>query len=482
MAVEYNIAKIVTDGLVLAFDAANPKSFNNAVFGQMDYTTAGTYSWTCPAGVTSVSVVCIGGGGGGNGGGNGVGGAGGGGGGGLGYKNNISVTPGQSYTVVVGGGGAGDAWDGPPYSDNPANDGGDSYFIDATTVKGGGGGGGYGNSSATGGSGGTYVGDGGGNGYSGGTGSSGSSSNGYLPATGGGGGSTGTYTGNATTRGTAKSISSNCTSGCLAGNGTGQGVLGTIGGGDYGRGGGANMNTFSNGTSGYTGAVRIMWGPGRSYPSTNVYPQYASTAFNDMSGKSNNGTLTGGTAYSSLDDGAIIFDGSNDHVVISDNSDFSFGSGEFAIEVWFRPDSFATVSTSTYYAVLSCGFPAQLYWVNNQFQFYASTTNSGPYFISGSDFNSGSNSAARGVWHHIVVTRTGNDFKMYLNGELVDSESNSSSFGDPNTDTTIGATNYSGISHAVKGKISNVRIYKGKGLTAAEVLQNFNALKGRFGI
>ena len=256
MAVGYN-PRVITDGLVLALDAANPKSYNSGVFGQQTYTSSGSYSWTCPSGVTSVSVVCIGGGGGGNGGGNGVGGAGGGGGGGLGYKNNISVTPGQSYTVVVGGGGAGDAWDGPPYSDNPANDGGDSYFINANTVKGGGGGGGYGNSSATGGSAGTYVGDGGGNGYSGGTGSGSAS----LPATGGGGGSTGTYTGDAFTRGTSKSITSNCISGCLAGSGTGQGLLGTGSSGSYGRGGGANMETFSNGTSGYTGAVRIMWGP-----------------------------------------------------------------------------------------------------------------------------------------------------------------------------------------------------------------------------
>ena len=32
------------------------------------------------------------------------------------------------------------------------------------------------------------------------------------------------------------------------------------------------------------------------------------------------------------------------------------------------------------------------------------------------------------------------------------------------------------------GKISSVKIYKGKGLTAEEVEQNYNALKGRFGL
>ena len=83
----------------------------NTVVGQKEYTVVGTYSWTCPADVTSVCVVCIGGGGGSSAGdqhwngsnyNGGVSGAG----GGLGWKNNISVTPGQSYTVVVGDYGA----------------------------------------------------------------------------------------------------------------------------------------------------------------------------------------------------------------------------------------------------------------------------------------------------------------------------------------------------------------------------------------
>lgn len=63
--------------------------------GQDAYTTAGTYTWTCPSGVTSVSVVCIGAGG-------TVGTSYGGCAGSLAYKNNITVTPGQNYTIVVG--------------------------------------------------------------------------------------------------------------------------------------------------------------------------------------------------------------------------------------------------------------------------------------------------------------------------------------------------------------------------------------------
>ena len=152
------------------------------------FDTAGTFTWIAPAGVTSVCVVCIGGGGGATGGyidwgppiDSQPGGAGGGA-GGLGWKNNISVTPGQSYTVVVGAGGAGVVKN---VSSN-AGSGGDSYFISTGTVKGGGGQGGQ---YDTGGTGGSYTGDGGGNG-----------GNGSNRAGGGGagsGGGAGGYSGN----------------------------------------------------------------------------------------------------------------------------------------------------------------------------------------------------------------------------------------------------------------------------------------------
>lgn len=105
------------------------------VVGQQAYTTPGTYSWTAPAGVTKVCVVCVGAGNGRRA-------------GGLGWKNNIAVTPGNSYTVVVGQGTYGNST--PPTS----------YFINSSTVAGRGGR--NVNSSLL--VGGSYVGDGGGNG------------------------------------------------------------------------------------------------------------------------------------------------------------------------------------------------------------------------------------------------------------------------------------------------------------------------------
>ncbi len=129
--------------------------------GQAEFTTTGTYTWVAPPDVTSVSVVAIGGGAGGAGAYDGTqdNERGAGGGGGLGYKNNISVTPGQSYTVVVGYAGTGGQSGPNSAALSRGTDGGDSYFIDATTVKGGAGRGGTGADGGYQSAGGDFVGD-----------------------------------------------------------------------------------------------------------------------------------------------------------------------------------------------------------------------------------------------------------------------------------------------------------------------------------
>lgn len=77
----------------------------------VDFTTPGTYSWTVPAGVSQISVEAWGAGGSGGGATRFGGYSGGGGGGGYAQKN-ITVSPGQIYSIVVGGGGAGKAFNG----------------------------------------------------------------------------------------------------------------------------------------------------------------------------------------------------------------------------------------------------------------------------------------------------------------------------------------------------------------------------------
>lgn len=261
--------------------------------GQVLFTTIGTQSWTVPPGVTEISAVVVGGGGGGAGGEGGrnegvTGGAG----GGLAYGT-FPVTPGEILTIVVGTGGAGGT------TGNDGNPGTASSISRGATVllQGGGGQGGLERDTATR-TGGTSTGterDGGGNG---------GNSGGNSTDTGSGGGGAGGYSGNGGAGGTTGAGSAGAGGGGGGGGATnsgqgyggggvgilGEGTSGTGGafnaigtagssgvngtrpaGGAYGGGGGGcDDDTNGSGGNGGQGAVRIIWGPGRSYPSTNV--------------------------------------------------------------------------------------------------------------------------------------------------------------------------------------------------------------------
>jgi hypothetical protein len=99
--VSFNDGTFAPSSGTIKFSNFRNKTHNPPV-GEAVFTTPGTYGWTAPTNVTSVSVVCVGGGGGGMGY-FGAGGAG----GGLAYKNSIPVTPGSTYSVEVGAGGPG---------------------------------------------------------------------------------------------------------------------------------------------------------------------------------------------------------------------------------------------------------------------------------------------------------------------------------------------------------------------------------------
>ena len=259
-------------------------------WGEALYTTPGAGYWTCPAGVTAVSVVVIGGGG--------EGGTAnsqdstGGGGGGLSYNNNIPVTPGVQYAFHVGAGG-----DGASGYDANGNNGDGSSFSYGTSpytwqvyATGGTGGGGAAGSPGTGGSpqhGGIYQSAGGG------TGGNGGNSN---PAQGGGGGAGG-YSGNG---GQGLSSYPGSSAGGAGGGGGGGYQAGGGGVGVYGEGasggpsssgnnglggsGGGNATSATGGLygggggsssgKGGDGAVRIVWwgsnSTQRAFPSTNV--------------------------------------------------------------------------------------------------------------------------------------------------------------------------------------------------------------------
>jgi len=283
--------------------------------GQAAYTTAGTYSWTAPAGVTNVSVVAVGGGGGGQ---TWVGGGGqlAGGGGGLGWANNITVVPGNTYTVIVGTGGpantAGETStftgaNGVYVSGGGGSVGaGGNYSSNATSKGGGNGGsGGISNNYTAGGAGaggaGGYGGNGGGGGGNGIAGSAADSGSGGGGGAGGssgygnvgeGGGGVGLFGAGADGAGGGAGAVGQGGSGGANGSGSTGGVYG-------GGGGGGVENAFQSQVVGVgtRGAVRIIWPSVKTNGST--YRKFGFTASTTLLATDQSGTtfdsLSGGT-------------------------------------------------------------------------------------------------------------------------------------------------------------------------------------------
>ena len=87
------------------------------------------------------------------------------------------------------------------------------------------------------------------------------------------------------------------------------------------------------------------------------------------------------------------------------------------------------------------------------------------------------------TWYHAVMTVDSSGIKFYLNASLVGSNGWTGTAQAPTTTTPlrIGFYPYNSGGFYYDGQISQVSIYN-KALTASEVQQNFNALKGRYGI
>ena len=189
----------------------------------------------------------------------------------------------------------------------------------------------------------------------------------------------------------------------------------------------------------------------------------------DLSGNGNNGTLIGGPTYSSANGGSIVFDGSNDQATVSSSSSVNF-TDVVSLSSWFN---FTVLPTDE----------VPLIRKNDQWQLglLNATTIRCLVRTSGTNGwvqdNDVSYTFLTNTWYNMVMTYNGSNMLIYVNNVLV------------KTATVTGAilTNANIIQIGylltvfLNGKISNCSIYN-RVLTAAEVEQNYNALRGRFGI
>jgi len=204
---------------------------------------------------------------------------------------------------------------------------------------------------------------------------------------------------------------------------------------------------------------------------TSSYPQSGTTWFNIGGSLGNNGTLVNGPTFSSSNGGVITFDGTNDYLQwASDTAITPFFNSWWNLtlrtfEMWVN---FSNLNTGGLLGVSSPGYyEAQtFYWISNS-RFGINDN---------SVVSSTGNALSTNTWYNVVWLRNAqSSHTLYLNGTLIGSNSSFMSITD--TDTDWGATFMSNK----QGTAPIVRFYNRK-LTASEILQNYNAQKGRFGL
>jgi hypothetical protein len=198
----------------------------------------------------------------------------------------------------------------------------------------------------------------------------------------------------------------------------------------------------------------------------------------------NNGTLTNGPTFSSSNSGNIVFDDTNDYINFGNISTLNFEWNDpHSIEVWLKRSN----SGDSYIVGknLSSGT-----FRGTEFTF--SGSNLIQYVIRNSNttgtriFSRSTNTYNDGEWHQFVVTYDGSGTAGGI-GIYVDTVSDVNVVNNGNitggitstANAVIGARN--GVANYFGGNIAIVKYYN-KVLTSEEILQNYNATKGRFGL
>jgi hypothetical protein len=230
-------------------------------------------------------------------------------------------------------------------------------------------------------------------------------------------------------------------------------------------------------------------GDGMSYPGTGT------TVYNISNAGGYNGTLTNGATWSAGTRSSFVFDGTDDQIDCG-SVDVLGGATGATWEAWFKVN---TINNSSYWKSIMTTWndgdtgPGHTWVFDTHFaswsfsvRFVGDTSEYPDIFWEG---GTGRNDFIANTWYHMVGVfdssqPNADKMKIYINGSYVASQDIGSrttiAYKTANEKLKIGVDR--NVSAPFDGNIAITRLYRNKGLSASEVLQNYNALKGRFGL
>jgi hypothetical protein len=210
-----------------------------------------------------------------------------------------------------------------------------------------------------------------------------------------------------------------------------------------------------------------------------------------LSGNGINGTLVNSPTFNTANGGSFTFDGVNDHVNLALNSQTHsvFGDATFSFLIWFKLSQFGSSGNP-------CGDDRALVigrqLVTSPLVDYnllqtvvtssSVTMGAGPSNVSVG--STGALTLNNYCCFAGVRNKSTETFESYRDGKLVQTQSTTGIVtSNPNVTVAIGGGRGIGCgeSEYMFGDVSVVMVYN-RPLTSTEVSQNFNALRGRYGI
>ena len=227
--------------------------------------------------------------------------------------------------------------------------------------------------------------------------------------------------------------------------------------------------SFSNGPKGIvTDGIVFAADAGN----TQCWNPNASTSgsFNNLANPTT-GSLMNDTSGSLGPGGSFIFDGTNDFIDCGNNSIFQI-TGDITLSGWVYLDSYATNND-------------HIIGKENSYILKANqNSTSRPRFqLHDGSFKTlqGSAQLSLSTWHNVVGVKGDDVMRLYIDG--VDIGSTTAYTGTTTSNSNnVYISGYDGSgAYDSDGNMANLYIYN-KALTAAEVLQNYNSQKTRFGL
>ena len=212
---------------------------------------------------------------------------------------------------------------------------------------------------------------------------------------------------------------------------------------------------------------------------TPSYPTTATTWY-DVSSAGNNGTLTNGPTFNSANSGSIVFDGVDDYAQItSPFGNIDWSSRAWSFSAWMKLNSLGdrclvnlNSANSTDYIVTNVFYSnggSYWYFIKNSASTQTNFTTPGGTFTTNEIF-------------YFTMTYNGNglstsNINFYKNGtQVATSGGGSAGLGNMSGLQIGGGNNY-----PMNGNVYNFLMYN-REISSLEVLQNYNAQKGRFGL